>query len=325
MMVKALPCLLALILFASCGEKAKTEPDRSTAPLQLSDAPPSGGSSGATQTSWDYCFASRTPAPADFGEVYNYTFTRLHFGKDGKVTGTVINAPYGTDGSRGSLTGVYREEGKLVQTTTTFLAEGELYEEQRDYRIGEDGLSTLNAEKEAVFTIPTVPCEQYEAYMKEYDQAMLRSLVNTTDRSRLLKVAEVSEFGYNREQLEDLRFMELPVDLDNNYETREYLLYIMDPMVCGSGGCNLLVIDGNGKTLSSTTVVKLPIYMANATVSDLSQKGSWKPLYVWSQGYRKLEAENGRYTANASMATEVSEEALTMHPEKFRLVLDYLD
>mgnify|MGYP006935562941 FL=1 len=88
--------------------------------------------------------------------------------------------------------------------------------------------------------------------------------------------------------MDQLRFMEVAVDLDNDYQTEEYLLYIMDSMLCGSGGCNLLVIDGNGNTLSNTTVVKLPIYMPTQTIADMASKGLWKPLYVWSQGFREL-------------------------------------
>jgi hypothetical protein len=148
--------------------------------------------------------------------------------------------------------------------------------------------------------------------------------VNITDRSRLKNNPDIAELGYTQGQLDEIRFMELEVNLDNNYETREFLLYIMDPMVCGSGGCNLLVVDEAGKTLSRTTVVKLPIYMPTTLVTN-SEKGQWKPLYVWSQGFRELEAEQGQYPANASMAPEVPEDALSGHPEKYQLILDYLD
>ena len=122
-----------------------------------------------------------------------------------------------------------------------------------------------------------------------------------------------------------MRFLELAIDLDNNYQTEEYLLYIMDPMVCGSGGCNLLVIDENGKTRSNTTVVKLPLYMPVSTIEDMEKKGDWKSLFVWSEGFRKLIPENGKYTSNASMAPEISENELKGHPEKYQLVLDYLE
>ena len=93
----------------------------------------------------------------------------------------------------------------------------------------------------------------------------------------------------------------------------------------GSGGCNLLIIDENGKTLSNTTVVKLPIYLPATTIEGMKSKGSWKPLYVWSQGFRKLDSEDGKYPSNASMAMEVPQEELEGHPENYQLVLDYLE
>jgi hypothetical protein len=328
MLKKVFPIFMVLGLLAACKQDPKKETGPDTAPAEAAseEVTPGGEADKAEgETISSYCFASRTPTPEEFGDTYNYLFTRLQIGEDGNVTGTLINAPYGTDGSRGSLTGVYREDQALIQSTTTFLAEGELYEEQRNYKIGAGGFATLNPEGEPVFAVPAISCEQYDVYMKEFNQGLLKKIVNTTDRSRLKKVAEVAEFGYSEEQLDNLRFMELEVDLDNNFETREFLLYIMDSMVCGSGGCNLLIIDAEGRTLSNTTVVKLPVYMPTSTIGDFDGKGTWKSLYVWSGGFRELAPENGRYPSNASTAKEVPENALTDHPENYKLVLDYLE
>ncbi len=323
MLKNLIPLLLSLLLLAACKENPRAEAQGEAAATGAdagNDPAP-----GEPLTSRQYCYVSRTATPEALGDSYNYQFVRFEVGENGNATGSMIYAPYGTDGSRGSITGVYREGEQLLQSTTTYLAEGELYEEQRDYRIGEAGLSFLNADKQPTETIPAVTCEEYEKYMKEFHRSYLQNRVNTTDRTRLKKVQEVRDFGYAEDQLDNLRFMELQVDLDNDYETEEYLLYIMDPMVCGSGGCNLLVIDSNGKTLSSTTVVKLPIYAPSTILGDSGEKGDWKPLYVWSQGYRKLEAKDGAYPPNASMAPKVSEDEITGHPEKYRLILDHLD
>jgi hypothetical protein len=325
---RALLFFILLALFSSCKKDPKKEAGETTAASEATakEITPEGEADMVdTETTSLYCFASRTPTPDEFGNTYNYQFMRLQIGPGGDVTGTVINAPYGTDGSRGSLTGVFREDRSLLQTTTTFLAEGELYQEQRDYKIGDDGLATLDPDGTSIFKIPSVSCEVFDGYMKEFHQGILKRNINTTDRGRLKKVTEVIEFGYSEQQLDNLRFMELEVDLDNNYETREFLLYIMDPMVCGSGGCNLLIVDERGKTLSKTTVVKLPVYMPTSTIGDMDQKESWKRLYVWSQGFRELVPENGRYPSNASSAREVPEDALTGHPENYKLVMDYLE
>ena len=318
--------LLALAVSCRQSPKKEVETEASPAETPAQTTPGEDASySGETSTTRHFCFASKTPTPEEFGETYNYHFIRVEAWEDGRATGSTINAPYGTDGSRGSISGIYREGESLLQSTTTYLAEGEVIEEQRDYKIGKDAIAVLNADREAAFTVPAVSCEQYEAYLKEYQQGILHNRVNTTDRSRLMKVQEVADFGYSQEELQNLRFMELGLDLDNDYGTEEYLLYIMDPMVCGSGGCNLLVINGEGKTLSSTSVVKLPIYIPTSTIEGSRQKGTWKPLYVWSQGFRELDPKDGQYPSNASMAPEVSKETLTGHPEKYQLVLDYLE
>ena len=318
------PVLAVLTLLVACQENPKKE----TPPAEASTEEVVTQASAATEkvdSTGHYCFASKTATPEELGDTYNYQFTRLQIGEGGKVTGWMINAPYGTDGSRGSISGVYRKDQAVIQTMTTYLAEGELYEEQRDYKIGDDGLATLNAERQPVFSIPSVSCEQFDTYMKEYQQGILKNSVNTTDRTRLKKVKEVAGFGYSEGQLDELGFLEVEVDLDNNYETREFLLYITDSTVCGSGGCNLFIIDENGKTLSNTTVVKLPVYMPTSTVGDMDRKGTWKSLYVWSQGFRELATSDGQYPPNASMAPEVPEDVFSNHPEKYKLVLDYLE
>lgn len=323
MFKSAIPLLLSLTLLGACRENPNKEvreeaadpgSDTGTAPAM-----------GETRTVRQYCYVSRTPTPEAFGDTYNYQFIRFEVGENGDAVGTVLYAPYGTDGTRGSISGVYREGEQILQSTTTYLAEGALYEEPRDYKIGERGLSFLHADKQPTETIPAVTCQEYEKYLEEYQGSILKNRVNTTDRTRLKKVQEVRDFGYAEEQIDQLRFMELRVELDNDYQTEEYLLYLMDPMVCGSGGCNLLVIDGNGRTRSRTTVVKLPIYAPASIAGDTAAQGEWQPLYVWSQGFRKLEAKDGQYPSNASMAPEVPEEEITGHPEKYRLILDHWD
>ncbi len=273
----------------------------------------------------EFCFVQKSPARNATGQGFNYEFIHFTVTKGDKARGTFLSSPYGTDGARGSLSGIYRGDQNLLQTTTTFLAEGEYYEEQRDYKIGADGISLQGPSGEPVLTIPAVSCEEYTAELKAYRQGILKNSVNTTDRSRLKKVKEVIDFGYTPGQLDSLRFMEREIDLDNDYRTREFLLFIMDPMVCGSGGRNLMIIDETGKTLSSTTVVKLPVFTVASTVGDLQSEGSWKPLFVWSQGYRKLSPADGKYPSNASMAPEVPQGELEGHPENYQLLLDYLD
>ena len=238
---KATLVISVLLLLVSCKENTKKE---AVTGVPVPEAAPETKTySGETQTSWDYCFASRIATPEEFGQTYSYQFVRLGVEMDGNVTGTMISAPYGTDGSRGSISGVYLENGKRVESTTTYLAEGELFAEERNYQIGDAGLSTLNSDGDALFAVPKVTCELYDQYLKEYRSGILEKQLNTTDRTRLGAVAQEAQMGFSAAELDSLRFMERWIDLDNNYETEEYLLFIMDPMVCGSGGCNLFARD----------------------------------------------------------------------------------
>ena len=314
---------LTLVLIGCKGDP-KTSESGETSGTEIT-SPVTETYKGEVADSREFCFVSKSGVTIAETEGFNYGFLRFTVTDGDSAEGTFLSSPYGTDGSRGSFTGIYREEQNLLQTTTTYLAEGERYEEQRNYTIGSDGIALLDNSGKPIFAIPVVTCEEYDTEMKAYQQGILKNRLNTTDRSRLKKVKEVLDFGYTEEQLERLRFLELEIDIDNNYETREYLLYIMDSMVCGSGGCNLLIIDENGETRSNTTVVKLPIYMPVSTVEDMENKGEWKSLYVWSQGFRKLTSQDGQYPGNASMAPEIPENELRGHPEKYQLILDYLE
>ncbi len=313
-----------LVAAVGCKGDPKTTESKETPEAEMAK-PVTEIYKGEMADSRQFCFLSKSAVSMAESEGFNYSFMRFTVTDGDSAEGTFLSSPYGTDGSRGSFKGIYREDQNLLQTTTTYLAEGERYEEQRDYTLGEDGIALLDESGKPVLTIPVVSCEQYDTEMNTYHQGILKNRINTTDRSRLKKVKEVLDFGYTEEQLDRMRFLELAIDLDNNYQTEEYLLYIMDPMVCGSGGCNLLVIDENGKTRSNTTVVKLPLYMPVSTIEDMKKKGEWKSLFVWSEGFRKLSPENGKYPSNASMAPEISENELKGHPEKYQLVLDYLE
>ena len=128
-------------------------------------------------------------------------------------------------------------------------------------------------------------------------------------------------------QLKNIRFMELETDLDNDYQNREFLIYVMDPMLCGTGGCSLYIVDSNGKTLSYMTVTKLPVYTIMPTAeSQQTDKGKWRDLFVWSNGaFRQLKHDGTAYPNNPSMEPEVKESEIVSHPEKYRMLLNFLD
>ena len=154
----------------------------------------------------------------------------------------------------------------------------------------------------------------------------LQSRINTNDRTRLSKLAVLKEQGFSTTDIENLRFMEVMTDLDNDNSEMEYLIYIMDPMLCGTGGCNLFVTKENGSLISSISVTRPPIYIPLLSIEEQqSNKSNWKDLYVFSDGMRRLIYTAGRYTENASLGRPVLETQLTSFPEHYVLIMDYLD
>jgi len=50
------------------------------------------------------------------------------------------------------------------------------------------------------------------------------------------------------------------------------------------------------------------------------------PYCVGNKGLRRLQADSeGVYTSNASMAEEVTEDLLKKQPERYQLVLDFIE
>ncbi|MEJ2595351.1 MAG: hypothetical protein P8100_09550 [bacterium] len=208
------------------------------------------------------------------------------------------------------------------------IAEGELYNDAILYEIREEGLYPgFNNENGEPYIIPEVDCETFDNMMKAYGLSWMKNRTNTADRTRLLKNKKLTTLGYTEEELGQVRFLEVEIDLDGSYSNREFLLFVIDRMICGTGGCTLYVVDEEGKTLSATSVVKLPIFTNTPGVNGEEFSGNgWKDLYVWSNGaYRKLIYSNGAYFYNASLAPPMAEENLINYPEKYRVVMDYLD
>ncbi len=261
-------------------------------------------------------------------EGTSYHFVQLVREKDDAVLGMEISAPYGTDGMRGSFKGVLDTVNDLVQTELSFLAEGERIAQSRDYKVLDTSLAYVREDRSVDLNtaIPRVSAEGYERMFKEFQQQMLKNAVNTADRSRLMKVQEIRS-NFSADEMKEVRFVERYVNLDNDFATEEYLLILLDPMYCGSGGCTLFVIDGEGGLRSRTTVADMPVYTPILSRSEMTERqGKWNDLYVWSKGLRRLQADSeGVYTSNASMAEEVTEDLLKRQPERYQLVLDFIE
>ncbi|OMP30205.1 hypothetical protein [Mangrovimonas sp. DI 80] len=273
-----------------------------------------------------FCFAQKSEA-VNYPNEYNYEFIRLEKDDDGKVTGQFYVSYFGKDEAKGHLKGVWNKDKQAFDVTAEYLAEGETYKEQRTYAIKEDhillGYQTPDGQEAS---LPRINCEIYKGLFKEYQQGFINHFLNTTDRSRLKKVMTSQNLGYSEEDLDKLKFLEAMVDLNHDPSDYEYLLYVMDPMLCGTGGCNLFILNKSGEVLSEISVTRPPIYVPITSFeNDQKQKGEWKELYVYSKGYRRLVPKNGQYPTNASMAPEILEAQLLNFPNAYRLVMDYLD
>lgn len=327
--------IIILLCFSFSCKQSQHDNQTSSAVEKTSPAIDQSGFSQAQPKSTDisqdfdqhvFCFAQKTAA-INHPNEYNYEFIKLEKNSSGNVTGSFYISYFGKDEAKGHLKGIWNETTQAFEVTAIYWAEGEVYEEQRTYPLANNtillGYKTTDGQDA---TLPRIHCDAYESLFKAYNQGYLNHFLNTTDRSRMKKVMASQNLGYSNEELEKLKFMEAMVDLDRDPSEFEYLLYIMDPMICGTGGCTLFITNKSGDILSKISVTRPPIYIPLTSFeNDQKLKGEWKALYVYSKGYRRLTHKNGHYSTNASMAPEIEEAQLLNFPNEYRLVMDYLD
>jgi hypothetical protein len=307
----AVLCALALL---SCknNTEATTGVQQDQAPLSLSTG--------------SYFYASQTPSALSDG-AYNYHFVRFELKDSSRFSGVFYHSPYGTDGSKGSFTGVLQAPPQLIVSKTS-LAEGERYTETQTYTLMDTALGLGYATAEGPeATLPMVDEVTFNRMFKAYQQQQLNGRLNTTDRSRLRQLSSLkADMGYTDEDMEQLRFMEAMVDLDNDPSEMEYLLYIIDPMLCGSGGCNLYLLKSDGTEIGRLSVTRPPIYTSVSTIEDTQRtSGTLRPLYVYSAGMRRVIPNDGVYPGNPSLLNPIEAAELQSHPEQYQLIMDYLD
>jgi hypothetical protein len=293
--------LVLILIVGSCKNQKSTEGPSATPDTKASNVFSAGV----------YYFGEASESALEQGK-YNIDLRQIDIDSSAKVTGYFHYQPYGTDGSRGSFFGDYDRETQNLIIKQTSLAEGE--------RFTEDLILPLDDNPSKVDK-PTF--DRFSALLK---QQQLNARINSTDQSRLKQLQYLKNNGFNEEELSNMKFLEVAVDLDNDPSHLEYLLYVMDPMLCGSGGCNLFVLTHDGEVLSRISVSRPPIYLPLLSIEEQQdQTGTWKDLYVYSKGMRQLTFSDGSYTTNASMGALLDETELIQHPERFVLVMDYLD
>jgi hypothetical protein len=101
-----------------------------------------------------------------------------------------------------------------------------------------------------------------------------------TDTPALAAEKSVTKFLQARYRDKTTQYIAAFTDL-NGDGTPEALVYLIGSEVCGSGGCNLLILEKNGdswKIVTRTTVTQLPIRVLSAT------SYGWHNITVWVQG-----------------------------------------
>ncbi|MBO3115377.1 hypothetical protein J4050_01380 [Winogradskyella sp. DF17] len=271
-----------------------------------------------------YYFASQEKSSSDSSK-YNYHFIEFEVNDTNHVKGTFYYKPYGTDGAQGSFKGVIDSSG-VLKIERKFLAEGEIFKEKLNLTLrGNEIELGYNDSNGVEATLPQVDELNYSKIFKGYQQQLLKNHLNTTDRSRLMTLSNLkNSMGYTDEDMAKLKFMEAMADLDNDPYEIEYLLYVIDPMLCGSGGCNLYLLKEDGSILQKLTVTSPPIYIDIQEIASI-KKGQWRNFYVYSDGMRMVAPLDGKYPSNPSILQEIQKEELQSFPEQYQLIMDYLE
>jgi len=322
MIVQFLTVLLCCLVIYSCKESPNT-PLSDDQVNNLIDQPET---EAVFYGPGDYYFGQLQNSAQEGGK-YNTELVRFEIDSMDRVRGSFYFQPFGSDGMRGSFSGIIDRETQQLMCKRLFYAEGERYKEAIAYPLLEDAFGLGYTDTGGVAaTLPAVEPNTFEIIFKTFKRQELEARINTTDRTRLKRLDFLLENGFNDSDLESTPFMEVMLNLDNEASSMEYLIYVMDPMLCGSGGCNLFVVNSKGETQSSITVSRPPIYVPVLSIEEQqSLNGQWKDLYVYSDGMRRLTYKNNHYTSNASMGERLEETDLSNFPESYLLVMDYLD
>lgn len=100
--------------------------------------------------------------------------------------------------------------------------------------------------------------------------------------------------------LESVQFLYGKYDLNGN-GNNEYIIQLIGPYFCGSGGCSTYLFDNQNNQLDYFTVASTPI-----AVSEVVSHG-WHDLIIWSnRAYRKIEHTGKHYPSNPSVEPETT-------------------
>ena len=101
----------------------------------------------------------------------------------------------------------------------------------------------------------------------------------------------------------DRKFQYAAIDLNGDGKD-EYFIRFMSPYFCGTGGCSMVLIDGEANVITEFSVMEPPIWVENDMVNG------WKTVLIRSGGELKaLTYDNGTYPSNPSVVKKAPYDA----------------
>ncbi|WP_273833399.1 hypothetical protein [Guptibacillus sedimenti] len=136
-------------------------------------------------------------------------------------------------------------------------------------------------------------------------------LKSETKKDAALEEVFAKEFGLTK-GTDSIRYYYNKIDL-NNDQVPETFVYLVGSMVCGTGGCSGLLLEGEngGYTVKSRfSLVRTPVIIQNETTNG------WKNIVMYvagggiEPGYHQLKFDGANYPSNPSVQPIVEEDKI---------------
>ncbi|MBD0825232.1 hypothetical protein [Aestuariibaculum marinum] len=119
----------------------------------------------------------------------------------------------------------------------------------------------------------------------------------------------LSEGDLNIIDASQRKFQLYQIDLNNDGKN-EVFVNFMTSYFCGTGGCTILLLSPELKTITRFTVTRTPLWV------EPSMKNGWKIILTRSLGeLKELTYANGTYPSNPSMVEKAPYDAASGHAE----------
>jgi hypothetical protein len=145
-------------------------------------------------------------------------------------------------------------------------------------------------------------------------KSLLDYAEGTTDEAIANKIKLYLTNDYLKNDLEfmskeDRKFQFQTVDLNNDGQ-QELFINFISSYFCGTGGCTLLLLDHDWRTITRFTVTSTPIMI------EPNKEKKWAILAVKDNGvWKDLQYKNGKYPGNPSLLPKSKADAPSGHAQ----------